>query len=80
MSLLTPIFDKLKKELIPLIAAIKKSSINLETSFLEGNFSIDKQKVLAKTISKGIGFDYNNGRMDSSVHPFCGGGHSTDVR
>ena len=80
MSLLTPIFDKLKKELIPLIAAIKKSSINLETSFLEGNFSIDKQKVLGKTISKDIGFDYNNGRIDSSVHPFCGGGHSTDVR
>jgi Zn-dependent M32 family carboxypeptidase len=27
-----------------------------------------------------IGFDYDKGRMDTSVHPFTGGSHPTDVR
>ena len=80
MEFLTPIFDKLKKEIIPLIDAIKKSSISPDVDFLEGNFSIDKQKALGRTISKDMGFDYDKGRMDISVHPFCGGGHPTDVR
>ena len=74
MEFLTPIFDKLKKEIIPLIDAIKKSSISPDVDFLEGDFLIDKQKALGKTISKDMGFDYDKGRMDVSVHPFCGGG------
>jgi len=77
---LTPIFDKLKKELIPLISAIKNSSFSPDTDFLKGNFPIEKQKALGTIISKDIGFDYDKGRMDVSVHPFCGGGHPTDVR
>ncbi len=31
-------------------------------------------------ISRDMGFDFDKGRMDVSVHPFCGGGHPTDVR
>ncbi|SVC88229.1 uncharacterized protein METZ01_LOCUS341083, partial [marine metagenome] len=80
MGRLTPMFEMIKKELIPLIRAIKKSSVCPDVSFLEGDFSIEKQKVMGKIISKDIGFDYDKGRMDVSVHPFCGGGHPTDVR
>lgn len=77
---LNPIFEKLKAELIPLIKAINNSRKKLDSSFLDGDFSIDKQKILAKTISTDIGFNYDKGRLDSSVHPFCGGCHPTDVR
>jgi carboxypeptidase Taq len=77
---LTPIFDKLKSELIPLIDSIKNSSCKPDTSFLKGNFPVEKQKSLGMLISKDIGFDYDKGRMDVSIHPFCGGGHPTDVR
>ncbi len=80
MGRLTPMFEIIKKELIPLIKAIKKSSVSPDVSFLEGDFSIEKQKVMGKIISKDIGFNYDKGRMDVSVHPFCGGGHPTDVR
>ena len=27
-----------------------------------------------------MGFAFDQGRIDVSVHPFCGGGHPTDVR
>ena len=80
MEYLTPIFDKIKKELIPLIETIKKSSHSPDADFLEGHFSIEKQKALGRIISQDMGFDYDRGRMDVSVHPFCGGGHPTDVR
>ena len=77
---LSPIFDKLKDELIPLIRSISNLGDKPDTSFLEGNFLIAKQEDLAKSISRDMGFDFNRGRMDVSVHPFCGGGHPTDVR
>lgn len=77
---LVPIFDKIKYELIPLIRSLNNSDEKPDTSFLEGNFSIDKQEALARSISRDIGFDFDKGRMDVSVHPFCGGGHPTDVR
>jgi len=35
---------------------------------------------MCKEIAKAIGFDFEKGRMDVSVHPFTGGSHPTDVR
>jgi carboxypeptidase Taq len=74
------IFEKVKQELIPLVKAIQENGKNLDSSFLEGDFSTEKQKELGKQISEEIGFAFDKGRMDVSVHPFCGGSHPTDVR
>ncbi|MAH83204.1 MAG: carboxypeptidase M32 [Rhodospirillaceae bacterium TMED8] len=38
-----------------------------------GPFSISKQKSLAKKFMAAFGFDFNHGRLDVSLHPFCGG-------
>jgi carboxypeptidase Taq len=75
-----PIFDRLKTELVPLIRAIQESDYQPDTSFLQGEFSVAKQEVLGRTISEALGFDFDKGRMDVSVHPFCGGADPTDVR
>ena len=80
MEVITPIFDRLKEELIPLIHTIQDHSYQPDTSFLQGKFAIDKQESLARKISQDIGFNFDQGRMDVSVHPFCGGSHPTDVR
>lgn len=40
---------------------------------LAGNFPIDKQRALALTLMKAVGFDFDHGRLDTSHHPFCGG-------
>jgi carboxypeptidase Taq len=77
---ITPIFDKLKAELIPLIKAIKDSDYKPDTNFLSGHFPLDKQETLGRKISDEMGFMFDQGRMDVSVHPFCGGSHPTDVR
>ena len=80
MSDINPVFETLKKELIPLIRDIQLSDYSPESSFLTGEFSVAKQEELGRRISEEMGFAFNCGRMDVSVHPFCGGSHPTDVR
>lgn len=80
MSMITPVFERLKVELIPLVQAIQNHAVQPDTSFLQGRFALDKQEALARKISRDIGFNFEQGRMDVSVHPFCGGSHPTDVR
>lgn len=80
MAMITPVFDRLKQELIPFIHIIQEQVNQPDTSFLQGHFAVDRQEALARRISRDIGFDFEKGRMDVSVHPFCGGSHPTDVR
>lgn len=80
MAAITPVFERLKQELIPLIGAIQQRAERVDASCLQGLFALDKQDALARKISSDIGFDFSQGRMDVSVHPFCGGSHPTDVR
>ena len=80
MADITPVFETLKAELIPLIRDIQESDYKPDTSFLSGEFSIEKQETLGRKISEDMGFAFDCGRMDVSVHPFCGGSHPTDVR
>lgn len=80
MDKLNPVFDRLKQELVPLIRAIQDSSYKPNIDFLKGTFPIEKQEALGRRISTEMGFSFNQGRMDVSVHPFCGGGDATDVR
>ncbi|MBI2255127.1 MAG: carboxypeptidase M32 [Proteobacteria bacterium] len=39
----------------------------------KGPFSIETQKKLGEKLMGVIGFDFNHGRLDTSLHPFCGG-------
>lgn len=74
------IFDQLKATLIPFIQEIKQQAYQPDTSILSGHFPVEKQEALARKISEDIGFQFDKGRMDVSVHPFCGGSHPTDIR
>lgn len=39
----------------------------------KGPFPFDRQKALARRIMEHLGFDFRHGRLDESLHPFCGG-------
>lgn len=45
----------------------------------QGTFETSKQKALGLEVMKLLQFDFEHGRLDESVHPFCGGVPS-DVR
>ncbi len=38
-----------------------------------GPFPVEKQRVLALKLMAAVGFDFERGRLDVSLHPFCGG-------
>jgi len=87
MERLEVIFGEVKRELTPMIEAIKQKaaadpSLQQVHPALQGGADWDtgKQAEMCKEIAKAIGFDFQSGRMDVSVHPFTGGSHSTDVR
>ena len=69
------LFSALKKDLIPLVNKILNSPIKADKDILKG-FPEDKQKAFLDLVTKKIGFDYNRGRMDIAVHPFCSGNPS----
>lgn len=45
----------------------------------QGYYPIEKQKALGLEVMNFLQFDFNHGRLDESMHPFCGGVPS-DVR
>ena len=44
-----------------------------EPARIDGPFTIETQKALGMTFMKALGFAFDNGRLDVSLHPFCGG-------
>jgi carboxypeptidase Taq len=40
---------------------------------MAGPFSVEKQRELGERVMRAMGFDFEHGRLDTSLHPFCGG-------
>ncbi|KAG2382361.1 hypothetical protein C9374_005563 [Naegleria lovaniensis] len=86
------VFSYIKKELVPLIQAIRKkvqeqpekygdeALLSKVQSSNEGTFPIEKQAELAKLVAKDIGFNFEGGRLDVSVHPFSTSFSTDDLR
>ena len=72
------LFTKLKADLVPLARSILDSPIKAKTENLRG-FSVEKQEAFLKEVTKVLGFDYQRGRIDVAVHPFCSG-NAADTR
>lgn len=73
------IFNQLKQFLPDVIKQIVSEQKNQKLIPFDCKFPLDKQAQLAKELMTIIGFDFNRGRLDTAVHPFCGG-IKNDVR
>lgn len=77
----TPVFSELKKDLIALLDAIRNSDNQPDTAFLhDRRYGTDKQMAFSRNILEAMGFDFDCGRLDLSVHPFTSGTGYADVR
>lgn len=74
------ILNDLKTFLIPFIKKINLSKQKINSKILTGDFPIKKQIKFNKFIAEKIGFDFDAGRIDKSVHPFTTELHPYDVR
>ncbi len=75
-----PLFTELGAELPALIQEAQERQKDLPAiQPLNGSFPVDDQRRIGEQLMKAVGFDFNQGRLDVSLHPFCGGS-TGDVR
>ncbi|CRY53908.1 putative carboxypeptidase [Yersinia intermedia] len=67
------IFDDLKQWLPALLQKVSAKQANESCLVPQGPFELTKQRQLGLSVMKVLGFDFESGRVDVSVHPFCGG-------
>ncbi|MBW7906746.1 MAG: carboxypeptidase M32 [Phycisphaerae bacterium] len=74
------VFDELKKALVPLAAAIAKAPRKPDVALLSRYCPKESQAEFCRRVAAALGFDFQSGRMDVSMHPFCSGTCPHDVR
>lgn len=68
------LFDDLAAFLPGFLAEVQAHQTSQpEPTAPQGPFSRDKQEALARQLMGVVGFDFDHGRLDVSLHPFCGG-------
>ncbi len=79
---LEAMFEELKRGIVPLIRAVAERSRDGEdrAAALYGGFDEGRQEEFGRTVISAFGYDWERGRQDRSVHPFCIGPGPGDVR
>ena len=77
---LKTVFGALRDELAPLVAAIVDSGRAPRASVLTRDYPVPKQTAFGIAAARAIGFDFERGRLDETVHPFCTGIGPGDTR
>ena len=74
------VFDVLKPELIGLVRAVADHQDRVDSSFLQGSFSTDRQRRMSMAVLEALGFEHDSWRLDETQHPFASGMATTDIR
>ncbi|WP_445506020.1 carboxypeptidase M32 [Niallia sp. 03190] len=80
VEILDKVFAELRSKIVPLVQQIAEADDQHETSFLFEQFPKEKQRAFSLEILKQIGYDFEAGRLDETVHPFATGINPGDVR
>src|SRR5579875_2290373 len=73
------LFDELKGELVPMIAAIRESG-GVDAGPVKARFPVEAQRALGREVVEMMGFTDQGWRLDDTVHPFATGVGDGDVR
>ena len=77
---LVVLFDALRRDLVPLAVAIAASPRKPNHSILHRAYPVDRQRIFSEAVAAAVGFDFENGRLDTTAHPFCNGIGPGDCR
>jgi carboxypeptidase Taq len=80
VDVLDRVFGELREKLVPLVKAVTESPAQPKTDFLFTHFSKEKQKDFSLDILKQLQYDFQAGRLDTTVHPFAATINRNDVR
>ncbi|MEW6411280.1 MAG: carboxypeptidase M32 [Candidatus Zixiibacteriota bacterium] len=73
-------FAGLRTDLVELIAKIKDAPRKPDIGIVKRPYDVSKQRVFAEILAAAIGYDFNAGRIDETVHPCCNGLGPNDTR
>lgn len=77
---ITPLFSSLRERLVPLLQQILRSKKKPKAVHLGKTYEPERQLAFGKLLLEKMGFNFQEGRMDQSAHPFTTMFHPTDVR
>lgn len=77
---LVKVFESLRGLLVELVGRIASSGRKAPTEILKRPAPIAAQQQFGRAAAKAIGFDFDAGRIDVSIHPFCTDIGPGDVR
>lgn len=77
---LDKIFSELKDAIIELLNKIRNSKVKIDYSCFIHKVTDESQESIGKYVLDKMGFDFDAGRLDTSVHPFTDGFNKYDVR
>ena len=80
VEILDDVFGQLRDHIVPLVKAIAESNDQPETTFLFKEFPKEKQRNFSLVLLKEMGYNFDSGRLDETVHPFAIGLSPGDVR
>ncbi|WP_088044102.1 carboxypeptidase M32 [Bacillus sp. EAC] len=67
---LDEVFGNVRERLVPLVAKISNSAINLQREELFKPISKEIQKNVSEDVLRKLGYNFDSGRLDETVHPF----------
>lgn len=80
VDVLDEVFPAVRKSLTELLDKIQKSDVKPDPSVLTGHFPKEQQEAFSLEILKRMGYDFDGGRLDETVHPFAIDLNQGDVR
>ena len=73
-------FQTLKDQLVPFLKKLRDSGVEIDNSFLTGDYKEADQEAIGRFFAEYVGFDFDRGVMAVSAHPFTTNLHNKDVR
>ncbi len=77
---LRELFSHLRVQLLSLIDEINASAMPVSDALLRQEFDVTVQQDFCRKLIERIGYDFNRGRIDTTIHPFTVGFGTGDVR
>ena len=79
-DILDKVFGELRETIVPLVQAIQASPNKPDTAMLFKHFPKEGQRAASLELLEKLGYDFDAGRLDETVHPFMIGLNSGDIR
>jgi carboxypeptidase Taq len=80
VEILDKVFGEVREAIVSLVQKIAESPNKPNASFLFETFPKQQQKDFSLKILEQMGYNFNSGRLDETVHPFATGLNPGDVR